>query len=76
MIELVKLGLETLAKLVSDWVASSAEQRIELERRTLEGLQVMRGERKAAHDEIDARTAETRRVIEEAKRSEAEAGSK
>lgn len=67
MMELVKVALDALGGVVAQWIKGSAEERAELERRTHEAVQVMRGERKATHDALEATDAESRRVIEEAR---------
>jgi hypothetical protein len=67
VIELVKLGLDTLGGLITSWIGASEQQRIELEKRALDGIAVMKGERTLTHDALDASEAETRKAIAEAK---------
>lgn len=68
MIELVKVGVDTLIGLLGDWITAPAKERAELEKRAVDAVAIMRGERQLAHEEIDARTAETRRILDEEKK--------
>ncbi|KKW46548.1 MAG: hypothetical protein UY96_C0003G0051 [Parcubacteria group bacterium GW2011_GWB1_56_8] len=69
MIEIVKIGVDVLVSLLDKWWNAGADERAALEKRTLEGIQVMRGEQKIAHEEIAARDTETRRILAEAKKN-------
>lgn len=65
--EIIKIALDALGGVVAQWINGSAEERAELEKRTVEAVQVMRGERKLTHEALAATEAESRRVIEEEK---------
>jgi hypothetical protein len=62
---LIKAGLDALGGIVTSWIGASEQQRIELEKRVLDGVAVMKGERTLAHEALSASEAETRRVIAE-----------
>lgn len=72
MIEIVAVILKTIGEVVTQWMGASEQERIDLERRAMDSLQVLRGEKALAHSEIEGNLAETRAEIEKAKAAEEE----